>query len=220
MPPSMTICGEHGVSVRAPGSTTPAGFGRSWTSATRRPSAGRGAGRSRRHRVHRRGVAPLSAKDAGVGGVFVRSFFRFLRGRGLGAEGLEDAVPMVPHRRNGLVRHLDSRAFSELIASLRRRRPATCATGRSSCAWPGWASGPVRSASCGSTTSSGVRGVISVRTRKTGHGARLPITDEVGRALAVPPARPARHQRPGGVRPGAPAAGCPDQREHRGTSGA
>ena len=48
----------------------------------------------------------------------LRSFFRFLRGQGLGAEGLEDAVPMVPHRRSGLVRHLDSRAFGQLIASL------------------------------------------------------------------------------------------------------
>lgn len=31
----------------------------------------------------------------------LRSFFRFLRGEGLGREGLQDAVPMVPHRRSG-----------------------------------------------------------------------------------------------------------------------
>jgi len=113
----------------------------------------------------------------------LRSFFRFLRAQGLGAEGLEDAVPMVPHRRNGLVRHLDSRAFSELIESLgtssardlRDRAIILCM------------------AHLGLRVSEVCQlllddldwrqGVVSVRTRKTGHGARLPITDEAGRAL-------------------------------------
>jgi integrase/recombinase XerD len=114
----------------------------------------------------------------------LRSFFRFLRGQGLGAEGLEDAVPMVPHRRSGLVRHLDSRAFSDLLASLgssstrelRDRAIILCM------------------ARLGLRVSEVCRlrlddidwreGVISVRTRKTGHGARLPLTAEVGGALA------------------------------------
>jgi hypothetical protein len=39
----------------------------------------------------------------------LRSFFRFLRAIGLREDRLEDAVPMVPRRRTGLVRHLDSR---------------------------------------------------------------------------------------------------------------
>ena len=39
----------------------------------------------------------------------LRSFFRFLRAEGLRADRLEDAVPMVPHRPSGLVRHLDPR---------------------------------------------------------------------------------------------------------------
>ena len=114
----------------------------------------------------------------------LRSFFRFLRGQGLGAEGLEDAVPMVPHRRNGLVRHLDSRAFSELIASLgtssardlRDRAIIVC-----------MARLGLRVSEVCQLRLDDVdwrEGVISVRTRKTGHGARLPITDEVGRALA------------------------------------
>ncbi len=114
----------------------------------------------------------------------LRSFFRFLRGQGLGAEGLEDAVPMVPHRRNGLVRHLDSRAFSELIASLgtssardlRDRAIILC-----------MARLGLRASEVCKLRLDDVEwreGVISVRTRKTGHGARLPITDEVGRALA------------------------------------
>jgi integrase/recombinase XerD len=114
----------------------------------------------------------------------LRSFFRFLRTQGLGAKGLEDAVPMVPHRRSGLVRHLDSQAFSELIASLdassvrdlRDRAIILCM------------------ARLGLRVSEVCRlrlddidwrqGIVSVRTRKTGHGARLPIPAEVGHALA------------------------------------
>jgi integrase/recombinase XerD len=114
----------------------------------------------------------------------LRSFFRFLRGQGLGAEGLEDAVPMVPHRRNGLVRHLDSRAFSELIASLgassdrdlRDRAIILCMARL----------GLRASEVCGLRLDDidWRQGVIAVRARKTGHGARLPITEETGRALA------------------------------------
>ncbi len=114
----------------------------------------------------------------------LRSFFRFLRTQGLGAVGLEDAVPMVPRRRKDLVRHLNSQAFSELIASLdassardlRDRAIILCM------------------ARLGLRVSEVCRlelddidwrqGVVSVRTRKTGHGARLPIPVEVGHALA------------------------------------
>ena len=91
---------------------------------------------------------------------------------------------MVPHRRSGLVRHLDSQAFSELIVSLdgstvrdlRDRAIILCM------------------ARLGLRVSEVCRlelddidwrqGVVSVRTRKTGHGARLPIPAEVGCALA------------------------------------
>ncbi len=114
----------------------------------------------------------------------LRSFFRFLRGEGLGGDGLEDAVPMVPHRRSGLVRHLDRGSFEQLIASLdtssarglRDRAIILCI------------------ARLGLRASEVCRlrlddidwreGVIRVRARKTGHGALLPITAEVGAALA------------------------------------
>lgn len=113
----------------------------------------------------------------------LRSFFRFLRRQGLGAEGLEDAVPMVPHRRNGLVRHLDSRTFSELIDSLgtssardlRDRAIILCM------ARLGLRAGEVCRLRLDDLDWR--EGVVSVRTRKTGHGARLPITAEVGKAL-------------------------------------
>lgn len=114
----------------------------------------------------------------------LRSFFRFLRAQGLGAEGLEDAVPMVPHRRRGLVRHLDSQALSELIASLatssardRRDRAVILCMARL-----GLRVGEVCRLRLDDIDWR--QGVISVRTRKTGHGARLPITVEVGTALA------------------------------------
>ena len=48
----------------------------------------------------------------------LRSFFRFLRSEGLGTENLDEAVPMVPRRRNGLVRHLRPAQFEQLLASL------------------------------------------------------------------------------------------------------
>ncbi len=53
----------------------------------------------------------------------LRSFFRFLRAEGLHEGRLQDAVPMVPHRRTGLVRHLDPSRFEQLIASLDSSSP-------------------------------------------------------------------------------------------------
>ena len=114
----------------------------------------------------------------------LRSFFRFLRAEGLRADRLEDAVPMVPHRPAGLVRHLDPGRFEQLIASLdssssrglRDRAIILCI------------------ARLGLRGSEVVQlrledldwrnAVVRVRARKTGHGALLPLTAEVGAALA------------------------------------
>ncbi|MGH3778997.1 MAG: site-specific integrase [Pseudonocardiaceae bacterium] len=114
----------------------------------------------------------------------LRSFFRFLRAAGLRADRLEDVVPMVPHRRSGLVRHLDPGCFEQLIASLdsssprglRDRAIILCM------------------ARLGLRVSEVTRlrledvdwreAVMRVRGRKTGHGALLPLTGEVGAALA------------------------------------
>jgi site-specific recombinase XerD len=113
----------------------------------------------------------------------LRSFFRFLRTEGLVGDRLEAAVPMVPHRRSGLVRHLDPGSLERLIGSLgssserglRDRAMILCM------------------ARLGLRVSEVVRlrlddidwraGVIRVLARKTGHGALLPITEEVGAAL-------------------------------------
>ncbi len=48
----------------------------------------------------------------------LRVFFRFLSAQGWCEDRLADAVPMVPHRPSGLVRHLDPRVLEQLIASL------------------------------------------------------------------------------------------------------
>src|SRR6266545_2928444 len=48
----------------------------------------------------------------------LRSFFRFLRVEGLRSDRLENAVPVVPHRRGSLPRHLDGETFARLIAGL------------------------------------------------------------------------------------------------------
>ena len=113
----------------------------------------------------------------------LRSFFRFLRAEGLVGDRLEAAVPMVPHRRSGLVRYLDPGLLEQLICSLdssserglRDRAMILCM------------------ARLGLRVSEVVRlllddidwraGVIRVLARKTGHGALLPITGEVGAAL-------------------------------------
>jgi integrase/recombinase XerD len=114
----------------------------------------------------------------------LRSLFRFLRAEGLRADRLEDAVPMVPRRRAGLVRHLDPRRFERLIASLdspsprglRDRAIILCM------------------ARLGLRASEVVRlqledidwrnATVRVRARKTGHGALLPLSAQVGAALA------------------------------------
>jgi integrase/recombinase XerD len=114
----------------------------------------------------------------------LRSFFRFLRSLGLGREGLEDAVPMLPHRRSGLVRHLDPSTLQALLESLpsstarelRDRAIILCV------ARLGLRPGEVCRLRLDDIDWR--EGVLVVRTRKTGHGARLPITAEVGHALA------------------------------------
>lgn len=114
----------------------------------------------------------------------LRSFFGFLQMEGLCDGHLVDTVPMVPRRRTGLVRHLDPGQFEQLVASLdsssprglRDRAIILCI------------------ARLGLRASEVVQlrledidwrnAVMRVRARKTGHGALLPLPDEVGSALA------------------------------------
>jgi len=114
----------------------------------------------------------------------LRSFFRFLRAEGMREDRLEDAVPMVPHRPSGLVRHLDPRRFEQLIASLdsasprglRDRAIILCM------ARLGLRTGEVVQLRLEDID--WVNATVRVRARKTGHGASLPLPDGVGAALA------------------------------------
>lgn len=127
----------------------------------------------------------------------LRSFFRFLRSQGLDVGRLELAVPMVPRRATGLVKHLAPKVLEQLLGSLgsgtaRDRRDRAMI---------------LMMARLGLRASEVVRlrlqdidwdnAVVHVTGRKTGHGAQLPLTDQVGAAIAGylrngRPATPAR----------------------------
>jgi Site-specific recombinase XerD len=114
----------------------------------------------------------------------LRSFFRFLRAQGWCEDRLADAVPMVPHRPSGLVRHLDPMVLERLIASLEsasardlRDRAIILTIARL-----GLRPGEV--AQLRLEDLDWRNAVVRVRARKTGHGALLPLTSEVGAALA------------------------------------
>jgi site-specific recombinase XerD len=128
----------------------------------------------------------------------LRSFFRFLRAEGLREDRLEEAGPKVPNRRLGSVpRHLPPTEFACLIASLdsssrrglRDRAILLCA------ARLGLRAGEI--ARLGLDDIDWRSGTVKISTRKTGHGALLPLTDEVGEAIAayLERGRPASEQR-------------------------
>ncbi|HEY2833877.1 MAG TPA: site-specific integrase [Sporichthyaceae bacterium] len=114
----------------------------------------------------------------------LRSFFGFLQVEGLCDGHLVDAVPMVPRRRTGLVRYLDPGRFERLIASLgsssprglRDRAIIVCM------ARLGLRAGEVVQLRLEDIDWRNA--TVRVRARKTGHGALLPLPDEVGSALA------------------------------------
>lgn len=113
----------------------------------------------------------------------LRVFFRFLRAHGWCEDRLADAVPMVPHRPSGLVRHLDPRVLEQVIASLQtasardlRDRAIILMIAR-----VGLRPGEV--AQLRLEDIDWRNAAIRVRARKTGHGALLPLTSEVGAAL-------------------------------------
>lgn len=114
----------------------------------------------------------------------LRAFFRFSRAAGLRQDRLDDAVPMVPRRRSELVRHLSATQFEQLLWSLdsssprgRRDRAIILCIARL-----GLRPGEV--VRLGLEDLDWVEAVVRVRSRKTGHGALLPLPVDVGSALA------------------------------------
>jgi site-specific recombinase XerD len=113
----------------------------------------------------------------------LRSFFRFLRVEGLRSDRLEDAVPVVPHRRDRLPRHLDGETFARLIAGLDSSTPRGL---RDRAIMLLMARLGLRSGEVTALTLEDIdwrNGTVRVRARKTGHGALLPLPHEVGQAL-------------------------------------
>jgi integrase/recombinase XerD len=97
---------------------------------------------------------------------------------------LEDAVPMVPRRRTGLVRHLDSRRFEQLIASLDSSSPRGL---RDRAIIVCMARLGLRASEVVALRLEDLdwrNATVVVRARKTGHGALLPLPGGVGAALA------------------------------------
>ncbi len=114
----------------------------------------------------------------------LRSFFRFLRAAGLRSDRMEDAVPMVPHRRTGLPRHLDPGRFEQLIASLDSSSPRGL---RDRAIILCMARLGLRASEVTRLRLEDIDwrvAAVRVRTRKTGHGALLPLPGIVGAALA------------------------------------
>jgi site-specific recombinase XerD len=114
----------------------------------------------------------------------LRSFCRFLRVAGLRAGRLEEAVPMVPHRPGGLVRHLQPGQLGQLIGSLGASSPRAL---RDRAIILCMARLGLRASEITQLRLEDVdwcNATLRVRARKTGHGALLPLTAEVGAALA------------------------------------
>lgn len=114
----------------------------------------------------------------------LRVFFRYWCAAGLRPERLDEAVPMVPSRNGRLVRHLPPQRLAELLASLDSSSPRGLRDrGIILCiARLGLRSGEVVQLQLEDLD--WATAVVAVRARKTGHGAMLPLTAEVGTAIA------------------------------------
>ena len=116
----------------------------------------------------------------------LRSFLRFVRSEGLREDRLEEAVPMVSRRRlASLPRHLGAADFAGLIASLDSSSPQGLRDRAVLlfAARLGLRAGEI--ACLGLDDVDWRSGTVRVQTRKTGHGALLPLPYEVGEALAA-----------------------------------
>lgn len=117
----------------------------------------------------------------------LRSFLRFLRVEGVRDDRLEEAVPKVPLRRLSAVpRHLGSGELARLIASLDERSSPTGLRARAIlllAARLGLRASEI--ARLGLEDIDWRSGTVQIRTRKTGHGALLPLEREVGKAIAT-----------------------------------
>lgn len=124
----------------------------------------------------------------------LRSFFRFTRVVGARADRLEDAVPTVPrHRLTTLPRYLDTAQFAKLLASLDVASPLAL---RDRAILLCVARLGLRASEVARLRLEDIdwrNATVHVVTRKTGHGALLPLPADLGSALAAY----LQHGRPG-----------------------
>ena len=115
----------------------------------------------------------------------MRSFLRFLAVEGVCVDRLEEAVPKVALRRLASVpRHLSSSEFERLIASLYERDSPDGLRARAMlllAARLGLRAGEI--ARLALEDIDWRSGTVRIRTRKTGHGALLPLPVDVGEAI-------------------------------------
>lgn len=114
----------------------------------------------------------------------LRTFFGFLRAQGWCEDRFADAVPMVPHRPSGLVRHLDPKVLEQLLASLATASPRDLRDRAIILTIARLGLRPGEVARLQLEDIDWRNAALRVRVRKTGHGALLPLTSEVGTALA------------------------------------
>ena len=126
--------------------------------------------------------APRTVEGAATS---LRIFFRFLRAEGCRQDRLGDAVPMVPHRRSELVRHLDLVQFERLLGSLDSSTPRALRDRAMILCVARLGLRPGEVARLALDDLDWANAVVRIRSRKTGHGALLPIPQDVGSAIAA-----------------------------------
>lgn len=123
----------------------------------------------------------------------LRSFFRFARAVGARDDQLEDGVPSAPRRRLTLPRYLDTTQFAKLLASLDVASPRAL---RDRAILLCVARLALRASEVARLRLEDIdwrNATVHVVTRKTGHGALLPLPADLGCALATY----LQHGRPG-----------------------
>ena len=117
----------------------------------------------------------------------LRSFFRYLRVRGLHDVGLDEVVPSVhfPGRLATLPASLTEEQFAQLLASLTETSPSGLRDRAIVLVLARLGLRPVEVSALQLTDIDWCLGGVRVARRKTGHGAVLPLPPDVGHAVAA-----------------------------------
>lgn len=114
----------------------------------------------------------------------LRSLLRYLCMTGACDGRLIDAVPMVPHRPNRLVGHLSADRFEVLLGSLDTASPRGLRDRAMILCIARLGLRPGEVAALRLDDIDWGNAIVRIRSRKTGHGAALPLMRQVGEAVA------------------------------------